>query len=97
VSTGFDDAPLLGHLGLDESDNDHDDGTADPAASNVGKNRGQVDGTRARSAGATGQYHVQKVTTDATADNSGDWVANGAQVELAKKCTRDIATNGTTN
>src|SRR6516164_1487177 len=48
-----DDVPLLGHLRLDEPDNDHDDGATDSAASNAGKNRGQVERTRRPSASAT--------------------------------------------
>jgi hypothetical protein len=92
----------FGHLGFDQADDDHDDGSADTASTDAGKNRRHIHAGagscgRHSGSGTTGSEHAEEMTTERSTDESCDGIANGTEVEILENRTGDVSSNSAAN
>ena len=85
-------------MGLNQAHDQHDDGAADIAASNICEKRRDIEtgtsrGSASCSSSPTRSEHSQELATDATTNQASDGVADGVQVELLENGTGDVSAN----
>src|SRR5258705_7702608 len=84
------------HLVLDDAYDGHEDGAANPAATDVGKNPLKIHPTAA--AGRSGShYHVENCAAQSATDNSGDGIPEGTEAALFHRCAGNIAADSATD
>jgi hypothetical protein len=86
---------LCRHLVLDDAYNGHEDGAANPAGTDVGKNTLKIHPTAAGRSGS--HYHVENCAAQSATDNSGDGIPKGTEAALFHRCAGNIAADSATD
>jgi len=86
---------LCRHLVLDDAYDGHEDGAANPAGTDVGKNTLKIHPTAAGRSGS--HYHVENCAAQSATDNSGDGIPKGAEAALFHRCAGNIAADSATD
>jgi hypothetical protein len=86
---------LCRHLVLDDAYDGHEDGAANPAGTDVGKNTLKIHPTAAGRSGS--HYHVENCAAQSATDNSGDGIPKGAEATLFHRCAGNVAADSATD
>src|SRR4029453_1324675 len=77
------------HLILNNPNDGHQNGAAHAAAGDIAQNAGEVHRTAASCCAS--HYHLEKRSSQATADNSGDGISHGSETVFLHGCDPQVA------
>jgi hypothetical protein len=100
-NVGRSDAVLFGDSLLDETDDDHEDGAAHPAASYLADQAADIEttclGAGCRCRATEDAKRAEELTAEATPDDPCDAVPDGAEALLSQRATGDVAADSATD